>query len=279
MSWNLDFSDFDPKSLSSWIFLVNFIPRFPYLYIADAVTSCFIVRSSLRIRNPLISFVLGLSLATFSDNYEAVLSNRKLATFEHPWLTPVFAAVWLAFNFFPYDLLFKVSKFVSSIGAAVSGFLVARDAMRGVDLGVTHYPTNWIPVILTSVFCGAGKYIFLHAYSAFYRQKARSAGPIILGTTTIALSYYWFTDFGHISNTLWFDKEETRLVLLIVLSLFAIVHSIVDDCAFTAIYDAIGSAIGVIIPYYGAMWTPTLEIVKHVATGQVTPEKTKVKTE
>jgi hypothetical protein len=32
--------------------------------------------------NPLSSFLLGLSIATLSDNFDAVLRNRKFAAFE-----------------------------------------------------------------------------------------------------------------------------------------------------------------------------------------------------
>jgi hypothetical protein len=258
MSWSLDLTAFTPTSISSWISLLNFIPRFPYLYVADAITSCFLVRSSARIKNPLISFVLGLTIATFADNCDSVLNNRKLAVFEHKWLFPVFAGVWLCFNYFPFDLVFKISRisFVSLLGAFVNGFLSGRDLTRGVDLAVIHYPTSWIPVIIIGTVLGAGKHVILHVYSSIYRQKARSSGPIIGGVVSAALAYYWFTDLGHISNKIWFDKEETRLAILVVLSLFGFVHSAVNDSAFTAFSDVIADLIGCIVPYYGKTWTP-----------------------
>jgi hypothetical protein len=282
MSWALDAGEFNPASISSWISLLNFIPRFPYLYIADAITSAFIVRSSTTIGNPLVSFVLGLLVATFSDNCDAIFNNRKLATFEQPLLVPIFAAAWLAFNFCPFDLVLKISTFLTPLGAFASAFLAGRDLTRGVDLGVTYYPTNWIPVILTGVVFGAGKYILLHAYSAFYRQRARSAGPIIFGITAAALSYYWFTDLGHLSNTLWFDKEEARFAVLVGLSIFGVVRSLVADSAFTASYDWLGAVIGAVVPYYGATWAPrSVEIVRHRPVSEAPPssEKTKVKTD
>jgi hypothetical protein len=254
----LDYTDFSPTSMSSWISLLNFMPRFPYLYVADAITSCFIVRSGARIDNPLLSFLLGFSITTFSDNCDALLNNRKLASFEHPFLLPVFACVWLAFNLFPFDLIYRLSKYVTFIGAFVNGFLAGRDVTRGVDLAVTHYPTSWVPVIAVGVCFGAGKHVLMHVYSVLCRQRARSAGPIIFGVAAAALGYYWFTDLGHISNRLWFDKEAARLVVLIVLSLFGFVHSAVKDSAFTAFHDVVGDAVAYFVPYYGAMWTPRM---------------------
>jgi hypothetical protein len=254
MSWDFDFSQFSVTSISSWMSFINRIPRFPYLYVADSFTTCFIIRSAARIKNPLISFVLGLAIATFADNCDALLNNHKLAVFEHKFLFPVFAGAWLIFNYCPFDLIFKLAKCVSLLGAFVNGFLAGRDVTRGVDLAVTHFPTSWIPVILTATFVGAGKHVLLYLYSGIYRQKARSAGPIIFGIMSAALAYYWFTDFGHISNSIWFDKEETRLAVIVVLSLFGFVHSAVNDSAFTTFHDVIAEIIGFVVPYYGQIW-------------------------
>jgi hypothetical protein len=282
MSSTFDLSDFTPTSIQSWITFINFIPRYPYLYIADAITSCFLVRPATRIKVPVASFVLGLTIATFADNCDSILNNRKFAVFDHKWLFPVFAAVWLGFNYCPFDLVFKISKIsiVSLSGAFVNGFLAGRDVTRGVDLAVTHYPTSWVPVILIGTAVGAGKHILLYIYSAIYSGTARSGGPILSGVLSAALGYYWFTDLGHISNTLWFDKEETRLAVIVILSLFGFVHSAVKDSAFAAFHDVLADIVGFIMPYYGQTWTPpSLRTINQQSTRQTKTGGEKLKTD
>jgi hypothetical protein len=257
MSWLVDFESFDPTSLSAWASLVNFIPRFPYVYTCDCVLCCFLVRESTKIPNPLFSFILALVMATLSDNFDAVLRNRKLATFEKPLLVPIFAAVWLLFNFSPLDLAFKVARFLAVPIALVGGFLAARDLTAVTDLAITMYPTTWIRVILIASAAGAGRHMLLHTYAQIFKQPARSSGPIIFGAAVGALAYYWLTDYGHISMRFWFDREQTRLGVLVAMALFGGVHWVVGDKPFAVAWAAAGKILGWIIPYYGATWVPS----------------------
>jgi hypothetical protein len=256
MSWLIDTENFDPTSLSAWTSLINFIPRFPYVYACDCVVCCFLVRRSAKIPNPLFSFVLSIAMATLSDNFDAVLRNRKLATFEKPLLAPIFAAVWLLFNFTPLDLVFRLARFLAAPIALVGGFLAARDLTAATDLAITLYPTAWIPVILIATAAGAGRHIVLHAYAKIFRQPARSAGPVIFGAAAAALSYYWLTDYGHISMRFWFDHEQTRLGVIVAAAVFGVVHWAVGDKPFAAAWAVAGDVIALVIPYYGSTWSP-----------------------
>jgi hypothetical protein len=256
MVWNIDFSEFQLTSSKSWISLINFIPRLHYLYIPDAILCAYLVRRSLTIRNPLISFVLGLALATFSDNYIALLSSHKLATFESYLLAPIFAAAWIAFNYAPFDIIFKLSRYLSAVFAIIGGFLAGRDLTTGIDLAMNWYPTLSLPVLFTGIGVAAGKYILLYTYSTIYNQRGRNAGPIMCGISLGALGYYYFTDLGHISNTFWFDKEETRLGIIVLMVILALVHYFLNDSFFTRVFTLIGDFAGWFVPYYGSTWTP-----------------------
>jgi hypothetical protein len=256
MTWRIDFSEFDPTLLRSWIELINFVPRHYYLFIPDAILCAYLVRVSAKIREPLISFVLGLSLCTFSDNYAALLSSHRLATFELYLLGPIFAAAWLLLNFTPFDLIFKILRRLSLLLALAAGFIAARDLTNGIDLAMNWYPTLSFPVLCTGVAFAAGKYVILHVYSAIYDHKSRSAGPIIFSVTLGVLTYYYFTDLGHISNTFWFDKEEVRLAIVAFMIVLFAIHWMVKDEIYTTVFTKAGTVLGVFVPYYGVTWTP-----------------------
>jgi hypothetical protein len=79
---------------------------------------------------------------------------------------------------------------------------------------------------------------------------------------------------------LWFDKEETRLAVIVVLPLLGFVHSAVNDSAFTAFHDVIADMIGFMIPYYGQTWTPqAVRTVNERSTRQKKAGGEKLKTD
>jgi len=251
-----DFEEFDPKKLSTWIELINFVPRFPIPYVLDCVCSCYLVRSSLNVITPILSFVFTLFIATLSDNLTSYGNNRKPAVFEHPWLIPVFSLVWFAYNMFPFDIVYFITKLLAPIVVFVSGVLAGRDVCHGIDVGVNLFPSSTMPAFLFGIFFAFSKYISLFIFARTTKQDIRNVFIVLFEVTIGASLYYWLTDLGHISNTLWFDKEEMRLLVHLVLGLLEFVRHFLPDSVYEAIWGFFSKIVSYFIPYYGKTWTP-----------------------
>jgi hypothetical protein len=253
---------FTPGSIYVYMRFIIFLPRFPFLYIADCFWTCYAMRRSLQIRNPILSLLLGLSIATFSDNWNSILTGQNFAIFENCWLAPAFVITWLLLNYFPWDLIFRFSQFVSLLFSFVVGFLTGRDLTHGIDLAANSFPGQALPILAIGILFGSGRHIILHMYSILHKQKARTAGPVVFGMICAALFYYYATDYGHLSDFLSFSRDDTRLGIVLGLSLLGFVHFVVRDSSFTAIYNVFGDLIGYIVPFYGGTWIPHRPIVE-----------------
>ena len=252
-----DFEEFDPKKLSTWIDLINFIPRFPIIFIIDCITVCFLIRLKLKISVPLISFTFTLLLSTMSDNLTSFGNNRKPAVFEHPFLIPIFSIIWFLFNYFPFDLIFKIFKLFFSILSLLIGFLSGRDVCHGIDVGINLFPSSTFSAFLFGIFFSFLKFYIIFIFSKIIKQKFENIFVILFEIILNGSLYYWFTDLGHISYTLWFDKEEMRLVVLIFSSILAFLRHFIKESFYNYFGNLISKFFSYFIPYYGKTWIPT----------------------
>jgi len=127
------------QSLAFWISLIDHVPRVPFMAVAHSISACFLVRRSASIRCPPVSFVLGLVVATFAANLQSLLAGGVIAVFGVPFLAPASAISWVAFNFSPFDVVFKLAGLLAPALGAADGCLAARDLMAGVDLAMPLY--------------------------------------------------------------------------------------------------------------------------------------------
>lgn len=255
LNFNIDFEDFDYKKLISWERLLNDTPRFPILCIADCILCCYLIRSQLKIRRPLVSFVFALALCTMADNAEAFLNRRKLAIFTNPYFIPFITVVWILYNYTPFDLLYKITRLLSPFIAIIAGFIAGRDITHGIDLAVNIFPKDLLSTLATGILFAAAKYLAISVFGRLTKQNSyRSAGPILFGILIGANAYYWFTDLGHFSNTYWYDKEQMKLFVSGLLSLFGLLHFLIPDRFFSSIWDGIEYVFGLFVPYYGKTW-------------------------
>ena len=245
-----DFDEINLKSIETWVKIIN-IPRFPTLHIVDSVSTCFLLRKYVKFHHPLISLVFTLLLTTFTENFFHILHSRKMAVFEHPYLAIFTFAVWVLFNFSPLDVVFHISKLISPIIYLFSGFIIGRDLTVGIDFAVDFFPTNTVLIIGFGIFVVLSKYLLISFYGKFIYHPFPSLMPIIFEIIIGASIYYWLTDLGHFSNSLWFDKEEMRLVVVSITSILNLIFSFFSNSFFEKIYNIFGYILFSLIPYQG----------------------------
>lgn len=246
----IDFSDFNPQRISSWIELVNMTPRFPFVVVLSCICVNFVIRRYFKFSHPWISMMVVIFLSTLPDNYVSILNNRKLAVFEHPLMALVAFAIWAVFNFFPGDLLFKCMSYVWPIFNLIEGFVLGRDLTHGIDLAMNYFPTSSFAVLATGVAVAGLKFVLM----ALYAHKVggfKSTVPYFLEISIGACAYYYLTDLGHFSNYLWFDKEEMRLYVIIGVTLFNFLFGFVPNQVWISIIDGLDGIIEKLHIYHG----------------------------
>ena len=252
-----EIEDFDYQNLNCWIKLINQFPRIPFIFIFECILSCYFIRLFVRIKKPIFSLLLTIFVASMTENLSSLFKNRKLAIFENYLLLPFILFFWILYNFFPFDLVFKLSKLMSLLFYVLNGFVVGQNITLGIDEAIYMFPKSTFPVLLTGIFYGAAKNIIIYIFARVTNQKTRSAGPVIFGCSLGALIYYYLTDLGHISDSMWFDKEQMRLIVIITMSVLGIFHFLIPDWLFTECYNGFGKFVDFFIPYYGSTWIPT----------------------
>ncbi|OHT03472.1 hypothetical protein TRFO_06735 [Tritrichomonas foetus] len=251
-----EIEEFQPTDIAMWIKLVNKFPHMPYLFLIECVCACYFIRSFVKIHKPIFSLLFTLFVVSLTDNLSSIMRNRKLAVFENYLIAPFTLFFWILYNYFPFDLIYKLSKCISMLIFMLSGFVIGHNLTRGIDEAINLYPTSAVMVILTGILYGSCRHISIYVFARSTHQESRSAGPVIFGTTLGALSYYYFTDLGHISYNFWFDKEEMRFVVITSLTFIGIVHFILPDWVFAKVFSGVGKVIAYFVPYYGSTWIP-----------------------
>lgn len=257
INFNIDhfIQDFDYKNIHSWEKLLNDIPRFPFINIADCILCCYLIRSQLKFSSSLVSLVFTLFLCTITDNTECYLNRRKLAIFQNTYLAPFIVAVWILYNFVPFDLVYKITRILSPFLSIIAGFIAGRDISRGIDMAVNIHPKDFVSILITGIVFASVKYLSIFLCGQITHQTTyRSIGPIIFGVFIGANAYYWLTDLGHISYTFWYDKEFMKLCVSVFMSVLGFLHFIIPDKIFISIWHDIEYIFGLFIPYYGRTW-------------------------
>lgn len=248
--------DFCVTDLYSWIQLINFMPRFPIQYIVDCFCCCYSVRSNLRISSRILSFIIALFLSTMADNLTNITHDRKLATFEDQNLIIYFIPIWLLFNAFPYDIVFKVARFFRPIIGFFSGALIGLSTTQGVDTGIELFANDFIKVILLGLLFGSVNDLVVMCTAKTMKQAGTNAFITIFECFIAFTMYYWFTDLGHISDKFWFDKEYVRFFVILTIATLEAIRSVVPEKVYLAIYHFFESIVTWFYPYYGSTWVP-----------------------
>jgi hypothetical protein len=251
MNWDLQLSNFNATSIHSWMQLINLIPRWPFIYVADCICTCFKLRRYLRIPNPLTSYILGLFLTTLPDNLVTLFNGRPLEVFDNAYLFPVYSLIWLAVNYCPGDLVFRGFFLIAVLLSFVGGFRTGRQITFGVDLGAAIFPADPIPIFLVGILFSCAQPLVLFAYARFHRQTVRDPGSILFTSAIACVCYYRFSGLSGATD---FSRDEAHMAVVVVMSLLGFVHFAVNDASLAAIYDVTCDLVGRVVPFYGSTW-------------------------
>ena len=251
---DIDFEDFQPNQLSSWIQLLSLIPRFPYFYLFDCICACYLVRNFVRINSRILSFVITAFVASMTDNLFAATHDRRLALFENQDLLIYFTPVWIIFNCCPFDVFYKIFNFIRPLIGLLNGALLAQAVTIGTDVAVEFYPSDLIIIFAFGIVFGIAKYILIFVTQRSLKQNGLNIFVFLFEVIVAFCMYYWFTDLGHISDKFWFDKEYVRFFSMVTVAIIDSIRTILPESFITAICNLFSSFVAYFVPYYGSIW-------------------------
>lgn len=255
MKINYDFSSFSFNSLQSWVNLFTTFPRSIEFLVLDTVLCCHYVRRNLHFSKPFISFFLILLISTSFNNYCCLINREKLSFLNQPYDLLIIFGIWALFNYFPFDLIFKLFWIFTPILDIIRGMIIGRDISDGIIFIKNHYSSP-IHVIIGATIFGSLKYILIEFVNRITRQHGRSFGPIVFHSFIGSNIFYWFTSMGHISSKLEKSQSEMSFIIICIEGVLSLLHLILRDSFYTALWNASGKFVGYFIPYYGQTWIP-----------------------
>ena len=240
------------------------------------LVACYFVRRYGRVMNPLVSLVVSAFLSSFPMNVISLLQHSGLAVFEDSLMFPWLLAVWVVFNFSPFDFVFYISWALAPLVYLVNGYWTARNLTRVVDLATILWPKSVPAAVVCAMVVGAGHFLVMRCCPAVFGTRVRSPGVVLLATAAAALAYIFLTDINPISPTFWFDKGDMKIYVSLGMCAFSLLHWLVPDACFRAIWNGLGSVVGFFVPYYGSTWQIRRPV--HARPAKHVPSK-KVKTD
>ena len=243
-------------SVSFWIEWIDVIPRPLILFILDSSYCCFLVRSLLKIENPVYSLILTLLMATSADVLTSYYSSGTVALLTDYYLAPIHIIIWLLFNFSPSDCVFKVAKSVSLLFPFISGFNSGREATLAIDISQKIY-NFWVYQIVFAVLFSSVKFILISFYGTLINQKVRSPGPVFFGYTLATLFYYWITDYGTLFKSFVLHRETAKLITILLTAFLSLLRNYISDEFYSKLFTKFEHIVGSFIPYYGKTWIPS----------------------
>ncbi|OHS96287.1 hypothetical protein TRFO_37560 [Tritrichomonas foetus] len=242
-------------SFNSSINFINSLPRFPILYIIDSATCCYLVRSSLKIRNPLYSLVLSLLMVTTPDSISSYFTTNRVALLSDQYLAPIHLLIWLLFNFSPYDIIYRVSRSISPVLSFFAGLNAGRETTLGVDIAQDRY-NFWVYKIVFAVLFASAKAIEISFIGRCMLQKVRSPGPALFEATLAAMFYYWITQSGSFFPSVVLPLETAKFITIMLSSILNVLRHYVRDEYYSRMWSTFENVFGSFIPYYGKTWIP-----------------------
>ena len=250
---------FEEKHLSTfagWVSLLNGIPRQPYLFCADAIYCCYLVRKSLSIQSRLISLVFTIFIATINDNLEAFFRGYSFPVFADYTLPIYVAAIWILFNIVPYDFIYSLFTIISPVTALSTGIINGRNVCRGIDLFL-ETGDGIIYVFTSAVLFAFAKYLCVFFYARLSKQTIRSVFVVLFELVFVGFIYIFFTDIYPISEKTTYSREEMKFVVHCVTAIIEVIRDFVNDSFYGKMWGYLTQFISCIIPYYGKTWIPS----------------------
>ena len=283
---NYDLTNFNFKSLASWAELATEYPRFPYIFIADAICCCHSIRRHLKIKKPFVSFLLALCMITSFENLSSMLKSEKLNIFSNPYDIPIILGIWILFKYSPFDLVAKLSWILTPILDIIRGLIMGRDISDGIIFADKNYSSSSTYIIIITTMFATLKYVLIYIVSKITQQnnkhlgiltnstEYRAFGPTLFHAFLGVNIFYRFTDMGHISSTFWFNQKEMSLFIICFEGLLSLVQTImlsISETFYETLWNSLGKIVGFVIPYYGQTWIPRNVQNSHVQDNH--PEK------
>lgn len=259
-SFTIDFSEFQPQDFKSWVKVIGEISYELILYTINVLASCYFIRQYIPIRSKIVSFVLSLFFSTMHLNLQAVLSNLHLPVLEQQDLIILFLPIWILFNFTPFDIIFKIFRLFRPILGFFGGYVIGQAVVNFTDTADSKYPADFFLISITVIGCSMAQYFLVLLYFKATKPKEAKCFNIfiILFEVFVAFNaYYWLTDLGHISNTLWFDKKDVKFCVQIAVGVLEFFRYLIPEFVYVAIYKFFESIVAFFIPYYGNTWVPS----------------------
>lgn len=177
------------------------------------MSAAYFVRCSIKITKPILSLSYLLFVSTISSNIISYLSSERMELFESPLCVSSIIVSWALYNFSPSDIVFRATK---SLHLLVELYYAFRDAITlcvAIDKASYFTPNNAPIIIILSITSVMLTHLSNALLCTYLEQPFSSPIPKLLITLVCALSYYYITDYGHISNLFWFDKEDAKLYI------------------------------------------------------------------
>ena len=246
---NTDFS-----KLSSWIELVNNLPRKYLLFTLDCISCCFLVRKSLSISSRLISVVFVTFIATINDNIEAYLSGNIFPLFAEQYMPIISVFVWILFNIFPFDVFYKLANFISPLIAFASGIIAGRNVCNGID--IFSEGNSIIYTLTCGVIFAFAKFIGVFLYARITKNNIRSVYVVLFELAIVSFVYVLFTDYYPIHPKVIRTHDEMKFVVQLLMACFELFRNYVNDNFFGSVWNFLTATVQFFIPYYGKTWIP-----------------------
>ena len=238
-----------------WVSFLNGIPRVPYLFCADAIYCCYFIRNSLSIRSRLISLVFTMFIASLNDNIVAYIRGESLPIFADYFLPICTVIVWILFNICPFDLVFKISKYLSPFIAFAAGIINGRNVCNGIDL--YRETGDGIVYVFTAGICYAFvKFLCVFIYVRISKQNIRSVFVILFELVLVGFIYIFFSEIYPIHEKSIRSLDEMKFIVQILTALLEVIRNFVSDALFGKGWNAFIAAVSFFIPYYGKTWIP-----------------------
>ena len=199
------------------------------LYALERLSNAYFVRCAIKIRKPILSILYLLFVSTTSSNVISVLKGQRLEIFEMNMNIPVIIISWILYNFFPSDGFFKATKVMHPFFEVYYAFRDAIILCVVIDTASYLYPRNIILVFVTSFLAVLLVHIVNALLCTYLKQHVANIGPKMFITVINAIAYYIFTDYAHISNRFWFDKEDMKIYIICISETFVLIRLLIKN--------------------------------------------------
>jgi hypothetical protein len=236
-------------TLYDWLDRLVSLPRFPFLWIGDCFSCCYMIRSQLHFTNPICSvWVMTLMLCATTPLIrmrDAEFTSLKL--WQDVSCLSAFA-IWSLFNYTPHDLFYRFSSACSPLLAIVRGYITARDVVLGIDVGFDSF-TSPIDILAFGICFGLSKYVILLTFGRLLNQRVRNLAPVLLSFVTGSALYYLLRN----DDTVF----RAKVCTIGLLSVLGFLRELVSDGYYLRLFQRIWNFIVIFIPYYGNTWIPS----------------------